>query len=57
MTKAQLKQALISLLLGIATMVITSLLEGLLGIVKAWLAQGAGGIVASSTYIVKHFRG
>lgn len=57
MTKAQLKSALISLALGILTMVITSLLEGLLKILKEWVATGAGGLVATSTYLIKHYRG
>lgn len=56
MTKEQLKSALISLLLGILTMVITSFLEGLLKIVKEWMVIGTSGTVASITYIARHFR-
>lgn len=56
MTKAQVKSAVISLLVGIATMVVTTLLEGLLNIMKEWVAQGAGGVVATATYLARHFR-
>ena len=57
MTKAQLKSALISLVLGVITIAVSSLLEGLIKILKEWMVAGAGGSVASATYLIRHFRG
>lgn len=56
MTKAQLKSALISLVLGVITIAVSSLLEGLIKILKEWMVAGAGASVASATYLVRHFR-
>ncbi len=57
MTKEQLKQALISILIGALTIFLVNLLEGLLGFLKDWMASGAGGVVATARYFIKNFRG
>lgn len=57
MTKQQIRSALLSILIGAATIFLTELLQGLLGFIKTWMAQGAGGAVATGTYLVKHYRG
>jgi hypothetical protein len=56
MTKEQLKSALISLVLGVITIALSSLLEGLIKILKEWMIQSAGGGVASITYLYRNFR-
>ena len=55
MTKQQLKQAIISVVIGAITIALVDLLEGLLGIAQSWLAEGTGGAVAGTRYFVKSF--
>jgi hypothetical protein len=54
MSKEQIKQALISILIGAITIFITQILQGLLGLVNQWLANGTGAAVATGTYIIKN---
>lgn len=56
MSKAQIKHALISILIGAITIFITQLLQGLLGFINTWLADGTGGVVATGAYLVKNTR-
>jgi hypothetical protein len=56
MTATQIKQALISILIGAITIFLTQLLEGLLSFVKEWMTLGAGGVVASATHFKMTFR-
>ena len=53
MTKEQIKQALISILIGALTIFLLNLLEGLFGLAKTWLTDGAGGAVATGRYLLK----
>ena len=56
MTKQDLKHALISLILGVLTMAIVQLLEGLADLAKSWIATPTGGVTASAVYLkFKHF--
>ena len=57
MSKEQFKQALISVVVGAATVFLVSVLEGVLGVVKSWMAEGVGGTVASARYLLKIFHG
>jgi hypothetical protein len=53
MSKTQIKQALISILIGAITIFITQILQGLLGFINEWLASGTGGVVATSIYAIQ----
>jgi len=53
MTREQIKQALISVLIGAITIFLVNFLEGVLGILNHWIADGTGGAVAMSRYIAK----
>jgi len=56
MTRQDFKHALISLVLGVLTMAIIQLLEGLIDIAQTWIATPAGGVMTSSVYLkFKHF--
>ena len=56
MSKEQIKHALISILIGAITIFITQLLQGLLGFINTWLANGTGGVVATGAYIIRNNR-
>ncbi|MCR4323010.1 MAG: hypothetical protein NUV61_02895 [Candidatus Azambacteria bacterium] len=56
MTKEQLKNAVISVLLGALTIFLASLLQGLLNIVNDLLVQGIGGAVTTGSYLIKTYR-
>lgn len=56
MTKEQIKQALISIVIGALTIALVDLLQGLLDFLKTWMIQGTGGVVASATYLARNFR-
>lgn len=57
MNKKQIKQALLSILIGALTIFLTQLLEGLLSFIKEWMAAGAGGVVATVTHLKMTLRG
>lgn len=57
MNKSQIKQALISILIGALTIFLTQLLEGLLGFIKEWMTYGTGGVVAAAVHLKTTFRG
>lgn len=57
MTSKQIKQALISIVVGALTVFAVNLLEGLLHFINEWIANGAGATVASASYFVKNIRG
>jgi thiamine transporter ThiT len=56
MSKSQLKQALISILIGAITIFITTLLQGLIDFLQSWMSLGAGGVVASAVHFKQTFK-
>lgn len=56
MTKNQLKQAIISVLIGALTACLVNILQGLLDVVNHWIVNGAGGVTAAGSYLVKTFK-
>lgn len=53
MNQEQLKQAIISVLIGAVTIMLVNLLQGLLHILNEWIANGAGGTVAAASYLIQ----
>lgn len=51
MTNADLKHALISLLLGVLTMASMQLLNGLIHILQQWVVAGTGGAMSTVSYL------
>ena len=56
MTTDQIRQALISILIGAITIFLTQILQGLLDFLKEWMTLGAGGVVASAVHFKQTFR-
>lgn len=57
MTKAQLKQAIISIIIGALVAFISTFFEGVLSFLKGHGSDTLGGITASVIYIAKNFKG
>lgn len=49
----ELKQALISLVIGVVTMACLELVNGFFHILQQWLVEGIGGTVAAGRYLIK----
>lgn len=51
MSKEEVKHAVISLILGVITMTVTSLVLGFLDIFKSWIGELAGGATTTLAYL------
>lgn len=56
MTKQELKNALISLVIGILTMALMQFVNGIIQILQSWVVDVTGGTVGAVTYLIKSFR-
>lgn len=53
MSKHELKQALISLVIGVLTMASLDLVNGFFNILQGWFIEGTAGTVAAGRYLIK----